>query len=150
MADNRVQKILTKRSGDIYDGMKARALEVYMSIPFTKEEFRAWLYPKFGADGVTRCEYSGAQVLAEDFQVDHRQPTSRFGQWGFDNLAICTKAQNLRKGNMTKGEYAIFCAHVLHHGYPEEVQESIFKRLEIGDVQRYAHFRRENKKRGKR
>lgn len=148
--DKRVQQILTKRSGTIYDNMKARAKEQYVELPFSKEQFRDWLFPKFAIDGQTRCEYSGAQVLAEDFQVDHRQPTSRFGQWGFDNLAICTKAQNLRKGNMTKGEYAIFCAHVLHHGYPEEVQESIFKRLEIGDVQRFAHFRRENKKRGKR
>lgn len=150
MADNRVKAILTERSGTIYRHMKERAAKEYQAVPFTLADFRAWLLPKFGVDGVTRCEYSGAQVLAEDFQVDHRQPTSRFGQWGFDNLAICTKAQNLRKGNMTKGEYAIFCAHVLHHGYPEEVQESIFKRLEIGDVQRFAHFRRENKKRGKR
>lgn len=149
MADNRVQKILTKRSGTIYDGMNARAKAEYQTLPFTKEQFRDWLFPKFSKDGDTRCEYSGWMILAETFQIDHRTPIDRAGSFSLDNLALCSKAENLRKGIMTKEEYLAFREYVESFFAPE-VRANLWKKLEIGDVQRYAHFRRENKKRGKR
>lgn len=118
-------------------------------MPFTLIEFRCWLDRKFNKDGTTRCEYSGLMILVEDFQIDHRTPISRSGEFALSNLALCSKAENLRKGNLTEDEYAGIRKHV-EFFLPPGVRDDFWKRLEIGDVQRYAHFKRENKKRGKR
>jgi hypothetical protein len=141
----RFEQVLFERSGDIYTGMKARARKVgFKDLPFTLEDFRLWLEGKFGKDGEARCEYSGEMILAENFSVDHRKPISRGGTFELENLALCAMKHNLRKGIMTKAEYSIFCSLVCTH-LPYEVQDSIWKRLEIGDVQRYSHFRRQRK-----
>lgn len=141
-----VCETLHKRSANIYGGMKARAKKECSLIPFTLEDFREWLDHKFTADGTARCEYSGEMVLIENFSVDHRHPITRNGSWELENLAICTQKQNLRKGIMTKGEYVIFASLIVSR-LPHEVQESIWRKLEIGDVQRFSYFRRKNKSR---
>jgi hypothetical protein len=136
-----VCETMHKRSASIYGGMKARAKKERALVPFTLAEFREWLDHKFTADGTARCEYSGEMVLAENFSVDHRHPITRNGSWALENLAICTQKQNLRKGIMTKGEYAIFAALVTDR-LPYDVQQSIWRKLEVGDVQRFSHFKR--------
>lgn len=136
-----VCKSLHKRSASIYSGMKARAKKELAELPFSLGDFREWLDHKFTQDGTARCEYSGEMVLIENFSVDHRQPIARGGLWGLDNMAICTQKQNLRKGMMTKGEYAIFCSLIIER-LPHDVQTSIWRRLEVGDVQRFSHYRR--------
>lgn len=138
-------EILHRRSGKIYNGMKARAAKQYSKMPFTLAEFRDWLVMKFGPNGEARCEYSGEMILVENFSVDHRRPLSRGGCFTVGNLALCSEKQNLRKGNMTKEEYDQFCSHVSR--YAPEVQTAIWRKLEVGDVQRFSHFRRQNKKR---
>lgn len=135
------EKILLKRSLSIYSGMKARAKKVFMEVPFTLAEFRAWLGTKFNSAGAARCEYSGEWILVENFSVDHRQPLSRGGSFAMENLAVCSEKQNLRKGNMTKEEYAELTKHVSR--YAPEVQAAIWRKLECGDVQRFSHFRRQ-------
>jgi 5-methylcytosine-specific restriction endonuclease McrA len=139
-----LENYLKKRSLRAYHNMKARANKVYVALPFTLEQFREWLRPKFGINGETRCEYSGELILVENFSVDHRQPVARGGSWALENLALCSEKQNLRKGIMTKGEYAIFAAMVTTH-LPHEVQQSIWRKLEIGDVQRFNYFKRQKK-----
>ncbi len=147
-ARSRFEQVLFKRSGVIYAGMDKRASKVGLfALPFTLADFRDWLEGKFGKDGEARCEYSGEMILVENFQVDHRRPISRGGDFSLGNLALCTEKHNLRKGNMTKAEYSIFCSLVCTH-LPYEVQDSIWKRLECGDVQRFSHFRRLKKKAG--
>jgi hypothetical protein len=143
MTAKRVSQILLKRSASIYNGMKARAAKVYIKMPFTLAEFRDWLDRRFAGDGEAFCDYSGEMILVEDFSVDHGQPISRGGTFGLSNLVLCSARENLRKGNMTREEYAQFKQHV--ECYAPEVQAAIWKRLEIGDVQRFSHFRRQRK-----
>lgn len=133
-----------KRSGQMYQGMKRRAKKVYVSLPFTLAEFREWLRDKFDVNGVARCEYSNELIAVENFSVDHRHPVSRSGSFDLLNLAICTEKHNLRKGNMTGREYEFFMTHVIGF-YPPEVQAAIWRKLEVGDVQRFSHFRRQRK-----
>lgn len=140
-------QVLVRRSGKIYDGMKARAEKVHLKMPFTLAEFRFWLEPQFDQDGAAKCEYSGEMILAEDFSVDHRRPISRGGCFTIGNLALCSEKQNLRKGNMTKEEYAELSKHVSR--YAPEVQAAIWRKLEVGDVQRFSYYRRENKKKAR-
>lgn len=140
---SRIEQVLFKRSGKIYDGMKERAAELYMKVPFTKEEFRLWLALAFGNDGEARCEYSGEMILVENFSVDHRRPISRGGCFTLGNLALCSEKQNLRKGNMTKEEYTELTKHVSR--YAPEVQAAIWRKLEVGDVQRFSYYRRQRK-----
>jgi 5-methylcytosine-specific restriction endonuclease McrA len=135
-----IERILNKRSSAIYGGMKARSNKQAMVMPFTLATFRTWLDTKFDIDGSARCEYSGELLLAENFSVDHRDPISRGGSFDINNLALCTEKHNLRKGNMNYQEYKYFMLHV--SGYVHDVQAAIWRKLEVGDVQRFSHFRR--------
>lgn len=139
----RIEAILAKRSRTIYDGMKARAKKQFCHVPFSLQDFQDWLIRRFGTDGEAYCDYSGEMILVENFSVDHQMPISRGGGFGLHNLAICTEKQNLRKGNMCKEEYSSFKAHV--ERYAPEVQAAIWRKLEVGDVQRFSHYRRQRK-----
>jgi len=143
VSQNPVVTVLFKRSASIYNGMKARAEKIHLKMPFSLEEFRDWLLQRFSNAGVGVCGYSGLMVLVEDFSVDHRFPVSRGGEFGLQNLTICSDKQNLRKGNMTEVEYRQFKQHV--ERYAPEVQAAIWRKLEVGDVQRFSHFRRQRK-----
>lgn len=137
------QQIFMKRSLSIYGGMKERAAKIGLEMPFTIHQLRGWLIERFNGDvaGVTRCEYSDELLTAETFSVDHRYPVSRGGSFGMVNLSICSQKQNLRKGNMSEVEYKIFREFVMAR-FAEVVQVAIWRKLEIGDVQRFSHFRR--------
>jgi len=145
VSQNPVVNILFKRSASIYNGMKDRAERLSLKMPFTLAEFRFWLEPQFDQDGVGRCAYSDEMILAENFSVDHRTPISRSrfdvkSLFETDNLAICAAKENLRKGNMTEVEYRQFKQHVSR--YAPEVQAAIWRKLEVGDVQRFNYFKR--------
>lgn len=143
MTANPVIQILFKRSASIYGGMKLRSKKQHRAIPFTLAEFRDWLLRQFSPTGAGRCLYSGEMILVENFSVDHRFPVSRGGEFGLQNLTLCSEKENLRKGNMTEVEYAQFKQHV--ERYTPEVQAAIWRKLEVGDVQRFSHFRRQKK-----
>ncbi|HLW51268.1 MAG TPA: HNH endonuclease signature motif containing protein [Candidatus Angelobacter sp.] len=139
--------IFHKRARSIYDGMKARAKELHIELPFDLDIFTMWLLDRFnsGPAGTTRCEYSGRVLSAEDFFVDHKTPISRKGSFWLDNLAICSEKENLRKGNMDAAEYRAL--QEFARCLPPEVEASIWRRLEVGDVQRHSYFRRKAKAR---
>ena len=139
----RIEQVFNRRSLSIYSGMKERALKRKIAVfPFCLEDFRLWLQARFDLDvtGVVRCEYSGEMLSAENFSVDHRFPVSRGGEFGLQNLTICSEKENLRKGNMTEVEYRQFKQHV--ERYAPEVQAAIWRKLEVGDVQRFNYFKR--------
>jgi hypothetical protein len=143
------ESVFLRRSCQIYSGMKARAKKLHAEISFSLADFRVWLLARFssgGMTGIARCEYSGSMLLAEDFSVDHRFPVSRGGSFALPNLALCTEKENLRKGNMSEVEYGQLKSHV--ERYAPEVQAAIWRKLEIDDVQRFSHFRRQKKERG--
>jgi 5-methylcytosine-specific restriction endonuclease McrA len=51
-----------------------------------------------------QCAYCRLPV-AWDFQVDHRTPTARGGKHALDNLAVCCRTCNERKGRLTEAEF---------------------------------------------
>jgi hypothetical protein len=144
MADNRVQAILRKRSAQMYSDMKRRAAKASLTLPFHIASFQVWLESRFDKDGVAFCEYSGEMILIENFSLDHRNPVSRGGTYELTNLAVVSLKENLRKGNMTKGEYLSF-RNFVETCFESEAKAHIWKKMEIGDVQRFSHFRRLNK-----
>lgn len=136
-----VTAIFQRRSRSIYAGMVKRG-----PVHFNLEQFRAWLLASFTAGGSAYCCYSGDLIVVENFCVDHRTPLSRGGgETRLDNLALCSEQENLRKGNMTAEEYQKFRAHVHLSGYHLAAIESIWRRLQVGDVQRFSYFRRQRK-----
>lgn len=145
------ESVFLRRSLSIYAGMKERAFKQGVSVfPFLLADFRVWLLERFGGkpDGIARCQYSREFLVAATFSVDHRFPVSRGGEFGLQNLTLCSEKENLRKGNMTEVEYSHFKSHV--ESYSPEVQAAIWRKLEVGDVQRFSYFRRKKKERGMR
>ena len=139
----RIEQVFNRRSLSIYSGMKERAFKKGLtSFPFLLADFRIWLLCRFvgEARGIVSCEYSGEILSAENFSVDHKFPVSRGGEFGLQNLTICSEKENLRKGNMTEVEYRQFKQHV--ERYAPEVQAAIWRKLEVGDVQRFNYFKR--------
>lgn len=141
-AEHPAAVIFRKRAKAIYAGMKKRAVK----LPFDYESFEAWLVRAFGGHPlrITKCAYSDSPITAENFFVDHAQPISRGGSFELCNLALCIEKENLRKGNMTGEEWIRLRNYIL--AMPPEVSDSIMRRLAVGDVQRFAHFRRQRKK----
>ena len=70
-------------------------------------------------------------------------PTSRGGGFGFGNLAVCSEKENLRKGDLAWYEYERLQEVV--GTFNPEAQKGIWRRLEVGDVQRFSHYRRQRK-----
>ena len=144
-----VEAIFLKRTQNIYGDMKRRAKKEFKEVPFTISGFREWLNSTFdtgaASSGVVRCAYSGIMLTIEQLEIDHQTPTSRGGSFDFGNLAVCSKEENLRKGMLTAFEYS--CLGGVINTFPHEIAQSIWRSLQVGDVQRFAHFRRMNKKR---
>ena len=140
------EKVFLKRTQTIYSGMKRRAKEMYDSVPFTLDQFREWVTAQFSGNiaGIARCEYSGQKTLtAETFCIDHKMPTSRGGGFWFTNLAICSEKENLRKGDLAWYEYDELKKTV--NEFSPKARDGIWRRLEVGDVQRFSHYRRQRK-----
>lgn len=138
--------IFRKRARAIYGSMKKRAAKEHRVLGFPYGIFEIWLMKQFGTlTGASFCAYSGNLIVAENFVVDHARPISRGGSFDLSNLVLCTEKENLRKANMTAEEYRKFRQFVL--SFPSEVTESIFRRLEVGDVQRYSFFRKRSRRR---
>lgn len=135
-----VEVIFDKRCREIYRGMCKRG-----KVPFSLAEFADWLLFQFKGKkaGDARCLYSGEMLIAETFQIDHAFPVSRGGSLALHNLVLCSKAENLRKGDLTHFEYQSVKATVAD--FDPVAQKSIWRRLQIGDVQRFNYFKRKRK-----
>ena len=138
------RKVFMKRTASIYSGMKKRP-EAPREFPFMLEDFRVWVLGTMHNDDTMRCHYSHRLLTVDDFSVDHLWPVSGGGDFGFGNIVICSEAENLRKGDIDPNAYSRLREFV--NGLMPTAQESIWRRLEVGDVQRGAWWRRENKKR---
>lgn len=51
------------------------------------------------------CYLTGAMVLLDKIEIDHREPISRGGSFGLDNLGITSARINQAKGNRTETEF---------------------------------------------
>jgi HNH endonuclease len=81
---------------------KGRIIQIGRQVPFTLDEFRAWLITKLGGDGggVIKCRYCAEWLTMDTLVVDHATPTSQGGSLDFDNLDVICAADNQRKGGM--------------------------------------------------
>jgi len=50
------------------------------------------------------CQYTGRQVRSSEADIDHIIPKSRGGKNSWDNLVVCSKEINRRKGDRTPDE----------------------------------------------
>lgn len=57
----------------------------------------------FLRDGFT-CQYSGEKVNTKNADIDHVIPKSRGGRTSWDNLVVCSKPINRKKGDKTPKE----------------------------------------------
>jgi hypothetical protein len=153
------QAIFTKRSLSIYRSMKARfapktnkkgkLIRVGREVPFTLEEFRAWLLAEFkSVDAAIRCAYDcGAVLDILNFHTDHKTPITRGGTLALDNLALACEECNRIKGELTAREYV-----ALRQGletFSEPARRDIYKRLKTGaGFLRLRFFNRNKKEKG--
>lgn len=102
-------------TGQKYDKMKQRFGPKYRDdgvtlrkpgreIPFTKEEFRAWVKALIDGPGL-RCAYCERRLQVSEMEPDHIVPDKRGGALGLDNLAPACKVCNQRKGELDADEF---------------------------------------------
>lgn len=116
-----LERAFHERTGKIYysmvkrfkvrlwkSGRKAgRVRQAGREVPFTVDEFRAWVLDKLGgkASGCGLCVYCKRPITAEDLTVEHAMPITRGGELGFSNLDISCADCNRAKGQLTASEF---------------------------------------------
>jgi len=84
-------------------------------LPFELDEFRAWLLEQFeGAEAkAIRCPYC-RRVFITVFTcvIDHKQPASRGGALGTDNLCACCQKCNDLKGALGAEAFEKLCRYL--------------------------------------
>lgn len=135
-----VEAQFTVRTGSIYGNMVSRFTEkrnkngritrIGYTVPFTRDEFRAWLREQLGGDGgVRKCNYCQTFVSAADCVIDHKTPPNRGGSLGLDNLAVCCAPCNNCKGGMKAESYVAIRTFALLNIDPDCCKD-LFKRLQ--------------------
>jgi 5-methylcytosine-specific restriction endonuclease McrA len=148
-----------RRSRDIHRHMqdrfaaklnkKGKLIRVGRPVPFTLEQFRAWLLDQFtSVEAAIRCAYDcGAVLDILSFHTDHKTPITRGGTLDLDNLALCCDECNRIKGELTAREYV-----ALRQGletFSEPARKDIYKRLKMGaGFLRLRFFNRSKKQKG--
>lgn len=139
-----------KRSISVYNGMKERFGDQFFkhgkrkgqlrkagrSIPFTLEQFRAWLHGQLdwmellGEKERPKCEYCEVEVTIQNCGIDHVESVSRGGSLGLENLSarICQRC-NQRKGELSRVAFKALYDFVRQ--LPEADRLNILNRLEI-------------------
>ena len=109
--------LFTRRSTSLYSGLVSRLKEKKWKtgkragtvrkekqpIPFTAEEFRAWL--RVVLEDSPSCEYCKDPINISTISPDHYIPISRGGSLDRANLRGCCKDCNNTKGSLLPGEF---------------------------------------------
>jgi len=115
------------RTLNIYKGQVARAKNLEMCIDYNIEEFREFTQKAL----LGQCPYCGGKLTVTNFVADHKDPISRGGLFTLDNLAICDKSCNFRKGCLSNQEYTWFNKAIVENLSSESV-EDVRRRLTAG------------------
>lgn len=93
------QGIFNKRSGSAYQYHKLRARQDGQVLGYTLEQLRAHIAH------TSLCPYCRCLLTSGTYFLDHAHPTSRGGPHTLANLAVCCRACNEQKGNLTAEEF---------------------------------------------
>jgi hypothetical protein len=127
MRQKHKQSEFMKRTLSIYNGQKSRAEEKGVELPFTLDDFRAWL--KFPFENRNcRC---GQKLTVKNMAIDHKVPIARGGGWGLDNQQVLCKPCNFRKGQLLPDEFNALNTWVVTNLSPDS-REDLWRRLTLG------------------
>ncbi len=125
MRERQKDSAFMRKSLNIFNGQSTRCADSNIQLPYTIEEFRAWLKPFVG----TLCS-CGRRLTLKALAVDHQVPVSRGGLWSLGNLAAMCRQCNWRKGKLLPSEYASLVELLI--GFSAESREDVFRRLTLG------------------
>jgi len=98
---------------------KGQVFRAAIPLPFTKEEFLAWVEKELGGkNGIVHCTYCGVMLDARNVGFDHPEPIKQGGSVGFENLVCCCQPCNKFKGGLTVTGFN-FLKNILKQGIPE-------------------------------
>lgn len=121
------------KSGKRAGMMRAPAIQ----IEFTKAELREFLAVRVGLR-VVRCGYCNAPIDIHSLTLDHAQPRSAGGRFSLENLVICCRDCNERKGELTaEGFRALLAFAETMHPYDRLVLLRRLKAAHHGATQRF-------------
>jgi hypothetical protein len=128
------EREFTEISGSRYNAMAERVQKYRFCLPFSKDQFRAWLKSRFTNDGTTACVYCYQPVDLLNSEIDHMRPLSRLAiadDLAISNLTISCPSCNQIKGELTAEEFRLLRDFVLSpQNFAPEGVKSIFGRLQ--------------------
>jgi 5-methylcytosine-specific restriction endonuclease McrA len=81
---------------------KGQVFRPEIPLPFTLEQFLAWIEKQLGSmSGMVKCAYCAAMLDARNVAFDHIHPVQQGGSVGLDNIACCCQSCNREKGPLT-------------------------------------------------
>lgn len=102
------------KTRSLYGTLKRREqeyLKVKVDLPFTLEEFRAWLNFRElareyrGGNRTWRCYLCNRPVTIQAVSIDHVKPLAHAGRTTLDNLRPCCTSCNRAKGALSLSGY---------------------------------------------
>lgn len=131
--EHRVREQLNRRSSSIVSGHKKRAenlskkLGREVSPPnYTPSQVLTFILQGLGSP----CPYSGIKLTSKNFDIDHKIPIDRGGEFTLENSEVINSSANKQKGNLTDVEFAMLMAML--RGFPTEAKLDVLRRLGAG------------------
>lgn len=132
-----------ERARSLYESLRSRTREKKnkngritrkgYELPFSMEEFRAWLLATFHSeDAPIQDKYTGEWITLYTCSMDHEIPLRRGGSPGLENLCPLAPANNNCKGKLTPDEFRFFrqCMHDMAARFGNTPVADITSRME--------------------
>lgn len=131
--EHRIKVQLSRRSSAIHAAQIRRAANMAEKLKrpiappnYTVEQLHAFIQQAMG----TPCPYSGVMLNSKNFNVDHRIPLDRGGEFTLENSEIISESSNKQKGSLTNVEFEMLVG--LLKSFPVEAKRDVLKRLGTG------------------
>jgi 5-methylcytosine-specific restriction endonuclease McrA len=120
------QRTFARRSYWAWKHHRDRAEKAGQRLHYTLEQLRGLLNAALHGN----CPYCGRCLTTDNWSVDHRTPTSRGGNFEFDNLEVVCKGCNAAKGPLRAEEFTDLCQLLL--SWPPPAARNLLARLKAG------------------
>ena len=120
--------VFNTRTQNIFAHQKKRARAIHRGceIDYALGDLRELVRGLLGRG----CPYCGVTITASNFSVDHRQPITRGGSFGYENLEPCCVRCNALKGALTYQEFELLMATIAH--WEPFARKNLLARLAAG------------------